>query len=144
MKIRPVPEYQKYGSIVFPNFQQGVACLREVAKQVTSNSLITNLTAFCYVIIIQRIIKMNIKHKRYWIHFTRWSHFDIFYYMWFWKLQEILLKYMSLLRASRSQLNVIYFKIWLFPKLAEKRKLQLKISFRLWCRNITGNLTFSI
>ncbi|KAL7881852.1 hypothetical protein AOLI_G00087010 [Acnodon oligacanthus] len=33
MKIRPVPEYQKYGSIVFPNFQQGVACLREVAKQ---------------------------------------------------------------------------------------------------------------
>lgn len=35
MKIRPVPEYQKYGSVVFPNFEQGVACLREVAKQVT-------------------------------------------------------------------------------------------------------------
>lgn len=34
MKIRPVPEYQKYGSVVFPNFEQGVACLREVAKQV--------------------------------------------------------------------------------------------------------------
>uniref|UniRef100_A0A8C5HDL6 Alkylglycerone-phosphate synthase n=1 Tax=Gouania willdenowi TaxID=441366 RepID=A0A8C5HDL6_GOUWI len=33
MKIRPVPEYQKYGSVVFPNFEQGVACLREVAKQ---------------------------------------------------------------------------------------------------------------
>ncbi|GAA6108085.1 alkyldihydroxyacetonephosphate synthase, peroxisomal [Tachysurus ichikawai] len=33
IKIRPVPEYQKYGSVVFPNFQQGVACLREVAKQ---------------------------------------------------------------------------------------------------------------
>lgn len=34
MKIRPMPEYQKYGSVVFPNFEQGVACLREVAKQV--------------------------------------------------------------------------------------------------------------
>lgn len=42
MKIRPVPEYQKYGSIVFPNFQQGVACLREVAKQVTNITNITN------------------------------------------------------------------------------------------------------
>lgn len=38
MKIRPIPEYQKYGSIVFPNFKQGVACLREVAKQVNMNS----------------------------------------------------------------------------------------------------------
>ncbi|XP_073433534.1 alkyldihydroxyacetonephosphate synthase, peroxisomal [Dendrobates tinctorius] len=33
IKIRPLPEYQKYGSIVFPNFERGVACLREVAKQ---------------------------------------------------------------------------------------------------------------
>ncbi|XP_041117727.1 alkyldihydroxyacetonephosphate synthase, peroxisomal-like [Polyodon spathula] len=33
VKIRPIPEYQKYGSVVFPNFEQGVACLREVAKQ---------------------------------------------------------------------------------------------------------------
>uniref|UniRef100_A0A0B8RYL8 Alkylglycerone-phosphate synthase n=1 Tax=Philothamnus irregularis TaxID=1899461 RepID=A0A0B8RYL8_9SAUR len=33
VKIRPVPEYQKYGSVVFPNFEKGVACLREVAKQ---------------------------------------------------------------------------------------------------------------
>ncbi|KPP79573.1 Alkyldihydroxyacetonephosphate synthase, peroxisomal-like [Scleropages formosus] len=33
IKIRPMPEYQKYGSVVFPNFEQGVACLREVAKQ---------------------------------------------------------------------------------------------------------------
>ncbi|XP_014380486.1 alkyldihydroxyacetonephosphate synthase, peroxisomal [Alligator sinensis] len=33
VKIRPVPEYQKYGSVVFPNFERGVACLREVAKQ---------------------------------------------------------------------------------------------------------------
>lgn len=45
MKIRPLPEYQKYGSVVFPNFQQGVACLREVAKQVISNSLITDSTS---------------------------------------------------------------------------------------------------
>lgn len=34
VKIRPLPEYQKYGSVVFPNFERGVACLREVAKQV--------------------------------------------------------------------------------------------------------------
>ncbi|XP_012882998.1 PREDICTED: alkyldihydroxyacetonephosphate synthase, peroxisomal [Dipodomys ordii] len=33
VKIRPVPEYQKYGSVAFPNFEQGVACLREIAKQ---------------------------------------------------------------------------------------------------------------
>ncbi|KAL7991602.1 hypothetical protein Chor_015858, partial [Crotalus horridus] len=33
IKIRPVPEYQKYGSVVFPNFEKGVACLREIAKQ---------------------------------------------------------------------------------------------------------------
>ena len=34
MKIRPVPEVKKYGSIVFPDFESGVACLREIAKQV--------------------------------------------------------------------------------------------------------------
>uniref|UniRef100_A0A7N4NRS8 Alkylglycerone-phosphate synthase n=1 Tax=Sarcophilus harrisii TaxID=9305 RepID=A0A7N4NRS8_SARHA len=33
IKIRPVPEYQKYGSVAFPNFERGVACLREIAKQ---------------------------------------------------------------------------------------------------------------
>lgn len=38
MKIRPIPEYQKYGSVVFPNFEQGVACLREVARQVRCSS----------------------------------------------------------------------------------------------------------
>uniref|UniRef100_F1M9Q8 Alkylglycerone-phosphate synthase n=1 Tax=Rattus norvegicus TaxID=10116 RepID=F1M9Q8_RAT len=36
IKIRPTPEYQKYGSVAFPNFEQGVACLREIAKQVSS------------------------------------------------------------------------------------------------------------
>ncbi|KAI5621104.1 alkyldihydroxyacetonephosphate synthase, peroxisomal, partial [Silurus asotus] len=40
MKIRPIPEYQKYGSIVFPNFQQGVACLREVAKQCLADGML--------------------------------------------------------------------------------------------------------
>lgn len=33
MKIRPVPECKKYGSIVFPDFEHGVNCLREIAKQ---------------------------------------------------------------------------------------------------------------
>lgn len=38
IKIRPIPEYQKYGSVAFPNFEQGVACLREIAKQVIKKS----------------------------------------------------------------------------------------------------------
>ena len=33
MKIRPIPECQKYGSIVFPDFESGVACMREIARQ---------------------------------------------------------------------------------------------------------------
>lgn len=33
IKVRPLPECKKYGSIVFPQFENGVACLREVAKQ---------------------------------------------------------------------------------------------------------------
>ncbi|KAK3596239.1 hypothetical protein CHS0354_030884 [Potamilus streckersoni] len=33
MKIRPLPECKKYGSIVFPDFESGVKCLREIAKQ---------------------------------------------------------------------------------------------------------------
>lgn len=32
IKIRPVPECRKYGSIVFPNFELGVRCMREVAR----------------------------------------------------------------------------------------------------------------
>ncbi|XP_068211403.1 alkyldihydroxyacetonephosphate synthase, peroxisomal-like [Palaemon carinicauda] len=31
LKIRPVPQVQHYGSIVFPNFTMGVNCMREVA-----------------------------------------------------------------------------------------------------------------
>lgn len=33
VKIRPLPECQKYGSLLFPKFELGVACLRELAKQ---------------------------------------------------------------------------------------------------------------
>lgn len=42
IKIRPLPEYQKYGSVVFPNFERGVACLREVAKQVRRSSVLNS------------------------------------------------------------------------------------------------------
>jgi hypothetical protein len=38
MKIRPLPECKKYGSIVFPDFESGVACLREVARQVSDTA----------------------------------------------------------------------------------------------------------
>ena len=33
MKIRPLPECKEYGSVVFPEFDAGVACLREIAKR---------------------------------------------------------------------------------------------------------------
>lgn len=33
MKIRPIPDCRKYGSIVFPDFESGVACLNEIARQ---------------------------------------------------------------------------------------------------------------
>lgn len=33
IKIRPLPPCKKYGSIVFPDFESGVKCLREIAKQ---------------------------------------------------------------------------------------------------------------
>lgn len=35
LRIRPVPEFRKYGSIVFPSFEAGVAFIREVARQVS-------------------------------------------------------------------------------------------------------------
>ena len=35
MKIRPVPEVRKYGSVVFATFEKGVGFVREVAKQVS-------------------------------------------------------------------------------------------------------------
>ncbi|EEC00199.1 alkyldihydroxyacetonephosphate synthase, putative [Ixodes scapularis] len=33
IRVRPLPECQRYGSIVFPTFEPGVACLREVTRQ---------------------------------------------------------------------------------------------------------------
>lgn len=33
LKIRPLPQCKKYGSVVFPNFESGVQFMREVAKQ---------------------------------------------------------------------------------------------------------------
>ncbi|XP_046989334.1 alkyldihydroxyacetonephosphate synthase [Schistocerca americana] len=33
IKIRPLPECKRYGSIVFPDFESGVACMREIALQ---------------------------------------------------------------------------------------------------------------
>ena len=35
MKIWPVPEVRKYGSVVFASFEQGVGFVREVAQQVS-------------------------------------------------------------------------------------------------------------
>jgi alkyldihydroxyacetonephosphate synthase len=32
LRIQPLPEYITYGSVVFPNFESGVECLREIAK----------------------------------------------------------------------------------------------------------------
>ncbi len=33
LKVRPIPECQKYGSIIFPSFEPGVQFMREIAKQ---------------------------------------------------------------------------------------------------------------
>jgi len=33
LRLRPLTEMKKFGSIVFPDFESGVACMREVAKQ---------------------------------------------------------------------------------------------------------------
>eukprot|EP00795_Rhopilema_esculentum_P012578 gene12578-3277_t len=32
IKIRPLPECKTYGSVIFPEFEAGIACLREIAK----------------------------------------------------------------------------------------------------------------
>jgi len=33
IKVRPLPAVKKYGSLVFPDFESGVKCLREIAKR---------------------------------------------------------------------------------------------------------------
>lgn len=33
LKIRPLPKTKRYGSVIFPDFESGLKCMREVAKQ---------------------------------------------------------------------------------------------------------------
>lgn len=33
IKVRPLPPVKKYGSLVFPNYENGIRCLREIAKR---------------------------------------------------------------------------------------------------------------
>ena len=53
MKIRPLPEMRKYGSVVFANFESGVGFIREVAKQVDQAYYIlaTHLVYYCSVVL---------------------------------------------------------------------------------------------
>jgi alkyldihydroxyacetonephosphate synthase len=39
LKVRPLPECRKFGSVVFPNFESGLLTVREVAKQVSRTEL---------------------------------------------------------------------------------------------------------
>ena len=41
LRIRPLPPVKRYGSVVFPDFDLGVAFMREVAKQVSLTRKIT-------------------------------------------------------------------------------------------------------
>ena len=48
LKIRPQPTCKKYGSIVFPNFEKGVAALREIAKQVSVETKIMQTASLTF------------------------------------------------------------------------------------------------
>lgn len=66
IKIRPLPEYQKFGSVAFPNFEQGVACLREIAKQVINKQ--TNQKTHTYILTFSKfycIIDFNMSHRMF-------------------------------------------------------------------------------
>lgn len=39
LRVRPLPPCRKYGSVVFPNFEQGVHFVREVARQVGDSKI---------------------------------------------------------------------------------------------------------
>jgi FAD/FMN-containing dehydrogenase len=39
LKVRPLPQCRKFGSVVFPNFESGLLSVREVAKQVSRTKL---------------------------------------------------------------------------------------------------------
>lgn len=34
LKVRPTPTFRRYNSFVFKNFESGVKCMREIARQV--------------------------------------------------------------------------------------------------------------
>ena len=56
-RIRPVPEVRRYGSIVFRDFESGVAFLREVARQVSNHleiSVPMVMTVFCKSVVQDR------------------------------------------------------------------------------------------
>jgi alkyldihydroxyacetonephosphate synthase len=36
IKVRPIPQVREFTSFVFPNFQQGVDFMREVARKVSA------------------------------------------------------------------------------------------------------------
>jgi hypothetical protein len=42
IKVRPLPQCKKYGSIAFPNFESGLLSMREVAKQVRDKRTCSN------------------------------------------------------------------------------------------------------
>ena len=48
LRIRPKPEIQSYGSIVFGDFKEGVEFMREVAKQVWRMALFDWITKLSY------------------------------------------------------------------------------------------------
>lgn len=43
IRVRPIPPFTKYGSIVFPSFEPGVECLREVVRQVIEMTTIFHI-----------------------------------------------------------------------------------------------------
>ena len=56
LKIRPLPEVRKYGSVVLPSFEAGVAFMREVARQVRlflRSTLINILNTYCFLSLIR-------------------------------------------------------------------------------------------
>lgn len=76
IKIRPIPKYRKYGSLVFPNFESGVRCMREIAKkrwQPASLRLMDN-DQFQLAMMLKPeskcmlVLKKNLKHTHFFCH----------------------------------------------------------------------------
>lgn len=67
LKIRPLPAFRKYGSIVFPYFEAGVACMREVARRVSYFEVILDLNKnVCDILNFgqERVIFQNYVHMK--------------------------------------------------------------------------------